>query len=102
MVVVFKINSKYVGIIRSLATTTLSIPIEIVNKVYQQSTAGTGADPEPCHEKTQLRSWSRSHAYENRELRSRSHLTFTRAPKPCSQGTRRRTLFWFLCKGAEI
>jgi len=75
------ICSKYVGITRSLAVRTLGIPnlLKCINK----------AQPEPCYKKTQLRSWShviktqlRSHAYESRELRSRSHFIFTRAPQP--------------------
>jgi len=58
---VFKISSKYVGIIRPLATRrTLGIPklLKCINR----------AQPEPRYKKTQPRSWS--HAYENRELRS--------------------------------
>jgi len=46
-------------------------------EVDLESTAG--AEPEPCYEKTQLRSWS--HAYENRELRRRNHFIFIRAPQ---------------------
>ena len=81
MVAVFKISSKYVGITRSLATRrTLGIPklLKCINK----------AQPEPLYKKTQLRSWSRSHAYENRELWSRSHFIFTRAPQPYHESTR--------------
>jgi len=55
VVAVFKISSKYVGITRSLAARrTLGIPklLKCINK----------AQPEPCYKKSQLRSWSRSHA----------------------------------------
>jgi len=82
VVAVFKISSKYVGITRSLATRRiLGIPklLKCINKTLQ--------DPERSRshvKKTQLRSWSRSHAYENRELRSRSRFIFTRDPQPCS------------------
>jgi len=71
VVAVFKINSKYIGTTRSLATRrTLGIPklLKCINK----------AQPEPRYKKTQL--LSRSHAYENRELRSRSHFIFTITP----------------------
>ena len=67
VVAVFNISSKYVVIIRSLATRTLGILklLKCINKTH----------PEP--------EWSRSHAYENRERRS--HFTYTRAPQPCLQ-----------------
>jgi len=71
------ISSKYFGTTRSLATRrTLGIPksLKCINK----------AQPEPVrirshNKKAQLR--IRSHAYENRELRSWSHFIFTRAPQ---------------------
>jgi len=74
VVAVFKISSKYVGITWSLATRTRRI-----TKLLKCITK-TQSEPEPCYKKTQL--WSRSHAYENRELRSRSHFIFTTAPQP--------------------
>jgi len=67
-------SSKYVGIARSLATRrTLGI-LKLLKCINT-------AQPEPCYKKTQLRSRSRSHVYENRERRS--HFIFTRAQQPC-------------------
>ena len=88
VVAVFKISSKYVGITRSLATRrTLGIPklLKCINKAQPERSwsqvikkHSSGLKSEPRYEKTQLQ--SRSHAYENRELRS--HFIFTRAPQP--------------------
>jgi len=75
VVAVIKISSKYVGTTHSFATRrTLGIP-KLLKCI---KTAGAML----YSTKTQLP--SRSHAYENRELRSRSHFIFTRAPQPWS------------------
>jgi len=64
---VFKIISKYVGIIRSLATRTLGIPklLKCINK----------AQPEPWYETTQLR--SRSHVIKKHSSGAGAMLTKT-------------------------
>ena len=77
VVAVFKISSTCVGITRLLATRkTLGIPklLKCINKAQAE------LESEPFYKKAQLR--SRSHAYENRELESRSHFIFTRVPQP--------------------
>ena len=71
VVAVFKINSKYFGITRSLGTRrTLGI-LKLLKCIDKAKT-------EPCYKKTQLT--SRNYACENRELRS--HFIFARAPQP--------------------